>query len=91
MSQTKSYVIPKGLIYSAYLRVKANKGSAGIDGQSLYDFEQNLENNLYKLWNRMSSGSYFPKAVKRVEIPKADGGIRPLGIPTVADRVAQVD
>jgi len=90
MSQTKSYVIPKGLIYSAYLRVKANKGSAGIDGQSLYDFEQNLENNLYKLWNRMSSGSYFPKAVKRVEIPKADGGIRPLGIPTVADRVAQM-
>ena len=90
MSQTKSYDIPKGLIYSAYLRVKANKGSAGIDGQTLYDFEQNLENNLYKLWNRMSSGCYFPQAVKRVDIPKADGGIRPLGIPTVADRIAQM-
>ena len=89
MSQTKSYNIPKELIYEAYLRVKTNKGCAGIDGQSLSDFEQNLKNNLYKLWNRMSSGSYFPQAVKRVDIPKADGKIRPLGILTVADRIAQ--
>jgi group II intron reverse transcriptase/maturase len=90
VSQTKSYDIPKGLIYEAYKRVKANKGSSGVDGQSLQDFEQNLSSNLYKLWNRLSSGSYFPQAVKRVDIPKADGGTRPLGIPTVADRIAQM-
>jgi group II intron reverse transcriptase/maturase len=78
------------LIYEAYRRVKANRGSAGVDGQSLKEFEADLENNLYKLWNRMSSGSYFPQAVKRVEIPKSDGGIRPLGIPTVMDRIAQM-
>ena len=90
MNQAKSYRIEKGLIYEAYKRVKANKGSAGVDGQSLKDFDQDLENNLYKLWNRLSSGSYFPQAVKRVEIPKADGGLRPLGIPTVADRIAQM-
>lgn len=90
MNQTKPYDIPKSLIYEAYQRVKANKGSAGVDAQSLQDFEQNLNSNLYKLWNRMSSGSYFPQAVKRVEIPKADGRIRPLGIPTVADRIAQM-
>lgn len=89
MEQTKPYNIPKRLIYEAYKRVKANKGGAGVDGQSLKDFDQDLTNNLYKLWNRMSSGSYFPQPVKRVEIPKADGGIRPLGIPTVADRIAQ--
>jgi len=74
----------------AYKRVKANKGSAGVDNQSLKDFDHDLKHNLYKLWNRLSSGSYFPQAVKRVEIPKADGGIRPLGIPTVADRIAQM-
>ncbi|WP_419588649.1 group II intron reverse transcriptase/maturase, partial [Thiolapillus sp.] len=74
----------------AYKRVKANKGSAGVDEQTLEMFEQNLKGNLYKLWNRMSSGSYFPQAVKRVEIPEADGGIRPLGIPTVSDRIAQM-
>lgn len=90
MKQTKSYTIPKRLIYEAYKRVKANKGGAGVDGQSMKDFEQNLENNLYKLWNRLSSGSYFPQAVKRVEIPKSDGGIRPLGIPTISDRIAQM-
>lgn len=90
MNQTKPFDIPKCLIYEAYKRVKANNGSAGVDGQSLQDFEQNLKDNLYKLWNRMSSGSYFPQAVKRVEIPKADGGIRPLGIPTVTDRIAQM-
>ena len=90
MKQTKPYKIPKGLLYEAYQRVKANKGGSGVDGQSLQAFDQDLSNNLYKLWNRLSSGSYFPQAVKRVEIPKADGGIRPLGIPTVADRIAQM-
>jgi retron-type reverse transcriptase len=88
LEQTKPYSIPKNLIYEAYKRVRANKGSAGVDRQSLEDFEINLKNNLYKLWNRLSSGSYFPQAVKRVEIPKADGGMRPLGIPTVTDRIA---
>lgn len=76
-------------MYEAYLRVKANKGSAGIDGQSISAFEVDLKNNLYKLWNRLSSGSYQPPAVKRVEIEKSDGGTRKLGIPTVADRIAQ--
>ena len=90
MNQTKPFDLPKRLVFEAYKRVKANKGSAGVDGQSLQDFERDLENNLYKRWNRMSSGRYFPPAVKRVEIPKADGGIRPLGIPTVSDRVAQM-
>ena len=89
MKQTKSYKISKTLIYEAYKQVKANKGCHGVDEQSIKDFEQNLKNNLYKLWNRMSSGSYFPQAVRRVEIPKADGGMRPLGIPTVTDRIAQ--
>jgi len=70
--------------------VKANRGSAGIDGIDLKSYESNLQKNLYKLWNRMSSGSYFPKAVKLVEIPKPNGGKRPLGIPTVEDRVAQM-
>jgi RNA-directed DNA polymerase len=90
VNRTKLYNIPKQLIYDAYQRVKANKGSSGVDGQSLQSFDQNLSNNLYKLWNRLSSGSYFPQAVRRVDIPKADGGIRPLGIPTVADRIAQM-
>ena len=89
MKQTKSFEIPKRLVYEAYKRVKVNKGCHGVDEQRIKDFEQNLKNNLYKLWNRMSSGSYFPQAVRRVEIPKADGGMRPLGIPTVADRIAQ--
>jgi RNA-directed DNA polymerase len=61
---------------------------AGVDGQSIADFEADLSNNLYKLWNRLSSGSYFPPPVRRVDIPKADGGTRPVGIPTVADRIA---
>ena len=90
MKQAKSFNIPKRLIYEAYKRVKANRGSAGVDGQNLKDFDQDLGNNLYKLWNRLSSGSYFPRPVKRVEIPKANGGMRPLGIPTVADRIAQM-
>ncbi len=88
--QAKSFEISKHLIYDAYQRVRRNKGSAGIDAQSLKDFEGNLKGNLYKLWNRLSSGSYFPPAVKEVEIPKSDGGIRKLRIPTVSDRVAQM-
>ena len=69
--------------------MKANQGAAGVDGQSVAEFEADLSNNLYKLWNCLSSGSYFPPPVRRVEIPKVNGGTRPLGIPTVADRVAQ--
>jgi RNA-directed DNA polymerase len=87
--EAKPYQIPKQLVWDAYLRVKANRGAAGIDGETLTAFEKDLKGNLYKIWNRMSSGSYFPPAVRLVEIPKADGGTRPLGIPTVADRVAQ--
>jgi len=70
--------------------VRANQGAAGVDGQSIADFEADLSNNLYKLWNRLSSGSYFPPPVRRVDIPKDDGRTRPLGIPTVADRIAQM-
>ena len=89
MSQAKPYVIPKRLVWRAYQRVKANRGAAGVDGESLAMFERDLKGQLYKIWNRMSSGSYLPPPVRLVEIPKDDGGIRPLGIPTVADRVAQ--
>ena len=88
-SQVKPFDIPKQMVWEAYQRVKANKGAAGVDGQSVEQFEQDLRNNLYRLWNRMSSGSYFPPPVKAVEIPKASGGVRILGIPTVADRIAQ--
>jgi RNA-directed DNA polymerase len=86
----KSFSISKRDVWNAYKRVKANRGAAGIDGQSIADFDENLEKNLYKLWNRLASGCYFPPAVRLVEIPKADGGTRPLGIPTVADRIAQM-
>ena len=89
MSKTKPYEIPKLLVKEAFRRVKENRGSAGIDGESLEAFEANLKSNLYKIWNRMSSGSYFPPAVKAVEIPKKSRGTRTLGVPTVADRVAQ--
>ena len=88
-SQVKPFEIPKQMVWEAYLRVKANKGAAGVDGQSVEQSEQDLKNNLYRLWNRMSSGSYFPPPVKAVEIPKASGGVRILGVPTVADRIAQ--
>jgi len=87
---TKSYDISKQRVVSAYKRVKANKGSAGVDNQSLNDFDECLIGNLYKLWNRLSSGSYHPQAVLRVDIPKSDGGVRSLGIPTVTDRIAQM-
>ena len=89
MSEIKPYDIPKQLVWEAYQRVKANRGAAGVDGQSLAAFEKDLKGNLYKVWNRMSSGSYFPPPVKLVEIPKDNGSKRPLGIPTVSDRVAQ--
>lgn len=91
MTTAKPYAIPKQTVWDAYKRVKANRGAAGVDGQSLADFEKDLKNNLFKLWNRMSSGSYFPPPVKLVEIPKGDTGkTRPLGIPTVSDRIAQM-
>lgn len=85
----KPFSIPKRLIFEAWKGVKENKGSAGIDRVSIKDYEASFASNLYKLWNRMSSGSYFPQAVKLVEIPKKSGGKRPLGIPVVEDRVAQ--
>ena len=85
----KSFEISKRAVWEAWLRVKANKGAAGVDEQSIAEFERNLEGNLYRLWNRLSSGSYFPPPVRAVEIPKRDGSSRMLGVPTVADRIAQ--
>lgn len=86
----KPFVISKRLVWEAYQRVKANKGAAGVDEQSIEEFEGDLKGNLYKLWNRLSSGSYMPPPVRAVEIPKAGGrGVRVLGVPTVADRIAQ--
>ena len=89
VTNPKPYDIPKRRVLEAYWRVKANRGAAGIDGESLAMFEADLTGNLYKLWNRLSSGSYFPPPVKQVEIPKKNGGVRILGVPTVADRIAQ--
>lgn len=89
MQEAKSFKIPKKLIAEAYKKVKANQGAAGIDKITIADFERNLKSNLYKLWNRMSSGSYHPMAVRLVEIPKV-GGTRNLGIPAVVDRIAQM-
>jgi RNA-directed DNA polymerase len=89
MTSTKPYSIAKRAVSEAYQQVKANRGAAGIDDETIAMFEQNLSKNLYKLWNRMSSGSYIPPPVKQVEIPKAKGGFRKLGIPTVSDRVGQ--
>jgi len=87
--QAKSYQISRRVVWEAYKRVKANKGTAGVDNESIEEFEHNLRGNLYKLWNRMSSGAYFPPPVRMVAIPKKTGGERKLGIPTVSDRVAQ--
>jgi group II intron reverse transcriptase/maturase len=89
-THAKPFDVSKRQVWDAYKRVKANRGAAGIDGQSIDEFEENLSSNLYKLWNRLASGSYFPPPVRRVEIPKGDGQTRPLGIPTVADRIAQM-
>lgn len=85
----KSIPITKRQVWEAYKRVKAKRGAAGVDGQTIEQFDEDVSNNLYKLWNRLASGSYMPQAVRRVDIPKPDGGSRPLGIPTVADRIAQ--
>ena len=90
MGKAKPFNISKRVVFEAYKRVKANKGSAGVDGESIADFERNLKKNLYKIWNRMSSGSYFPPAVLLVEIAKKGGGIRELGVPAVSDRIAQM-
>ena len=90
MSEAKPFVISKWEVWEAYKRVRANKGAAGVDEQSIADFEKRLKTNLYKIWNRMSSGSYFPPPVGTVKIPKANGGERKLGIPTVSDRIAQM-
>ena len=90
MENTKTFNIPKQLVMQAYTLVKANAGAAGVDQQSLEDFERNLKDNLYRIWNRMSSGCYFPPPVKAVPIPKKSGGERILGVPTVADRIAQM-
>ena len=88
MLQDKSHHIPKRLVWDAWLKVKKNGGAAGVDGVTIEQFEERLKDNLYRLWNRMSSGSYFPGPVRAVEIPKK-GGTRVLGIPNVVDRVAQ--
>ena len=79
MGEVKPFNIPKREVWEAFKKVKANQGAAGVDGQSIADFEVDLSNNLYELWNRLSSGSYFPPPVRRVDIPKASGGTRPLG------------
>lgn len=90
MSAAKPFTISKRLVFDAWKAIKANAGSAGVDKETIDDFEADLKNNLYRLWNRMSSGSYFPPPVKAVAIPKKNGGERILGVPTVADRVAQM-
>src|SRR5271167_500538 len=91
MDRAKPFCIAKRDVWEAYKQVKANRGAAGVDGQSIEDFDRDLRRNLYRIWNRMCSGSYFPPPVRRVDIPKGDsGGTRPLGIPTVADRIAQM-
>jgi hypothetical protein len=90
MSKAKPFCISKQEVWEAYKRVKANKGAAGVDEQSIADFEKRLRQNLYKIWNRMSSGSYFLPPVRTVKIPKANGGERKLGMPTVSDRIAQM-
>ena len=81
MPEAKPYDIPKQLVWDAYQRVKANRGAAGVDGETLMRFEKDLKGNLYKVWNRMSSGSYFPPPVRLVEIPKGNGGTRPSASP----------
>jgi len=89
-SQDKPFAVPKRLVWEAWRQVKANKGAAGVDGQALDEFEADLEDNLYKIWNRMSSGSYFPPPIMAVEIPKKPhgDGVRVLGVPTIGDRFA---
>ena len=90
LPKAKPFEIPKRLVWESWKRVAANQGAPGVDKESIQDFQVSLGDNLYTLWNRMSSGSYYPKPVRQVLIPKGDGNFRPLGIPTVADRVAQM-
>jgi len=90
MVEAKSFDIAKREVWEAFKRVKANRGAAGVDEVTIAEFERDLSKNLYRIWSRMASGSYFPPPVKRVDIPKGDGKTRPLGIPTVADRIAQM-
>ncbi|WP_198390670.1 hypothetical protein [Burkholderia ubonensis] len=90
MDKAKPFDISKREVWEAFKRAKANRGAAGADGQSIAQFEEDLSNDLYRLWNRLASGSCVPPPVWRVEIPKADGKTRPLGIPTVLDRIAQM-
>jgi RNA-directed DNA polymerase len=87
--EAKPFTISKSLVFAAFKRVRSNKGSGGIDGVSLEEYDKDFESHLYKMWNQMSSGSYMPPAVKLMEIPKKNGGRRPLGIPTISDRIAQ--
>lgn len=89
-NETRVFPITKEQVWESFKLVKANGGTAGVDGITIDDIAANPRKHLYPVWNRLSSGSYFPPAVKRVEIPKSDGGVRPLGIPTVKDRVAQM-
>ena len=88
-TESKTVPITKEMVRAAYRKVKSNNGSAGVDRESLEEFQQDLSGNLHKIWNRLASGSYHPQAVREVEIPKANGGKRKLGIPTVSDRIAQ--
>jgi retron-type reverse transcriptase len=89
-SKDKPFAIPKQLVWEAWRQVRANKGAPGVDGQAIEEFESDLESNLYKIWNRMSSGSYFPPPVRAVVIPKPHSpGVRTLGVPTISDRIAQ--
>jgi len=88
--RAKLFLISKRVIFEPYKRVRANQGAAGVDEESIADFEKDLKNNLYKIWNRMSSGSYFPPAVRLVEIAKKGGGQKKLGVLTVSERIAQM-
>ncbi len=89
-NETKSIPISRQMVWEAYQKVRSSKGSAGVDEISMQEFDANRSKHLYKLWNRMASGSYFPPPVKEVEIPKKDGSIRKLGIPAISDRVGQM-
>ena len=88
--EAKPFCISRREVWEAYEKVKSNQGAAGLDGQTIEEFERDLKKNLYRIWNRMSSGSYYPPPVRTVKIPKANGGERTLGIPTVSDRIAQM-
>jgi len=90
-NETKSIPISRQMVWEAYQKVRSNQGSAGVDGLSMEEYDTHRSKHLYKLWNRMSSGSYFPPPVKEVEIPKKDGSVRKLGVPTISDRVGQIE